>query len=115
VLYQSELNGLPLGEVLQRYASNPGHEFASVLAKGVAEHQTEIDELIESRAKDWSLERMPVLDLILLRIALFEMLHLPEVPPAAAINEAVELAKIYSTEDSSRFINGVLGAIAAKT
>jgi transcription antitermination protein NusB len=113
VLYQHELTGTPVAEILNRYRSNPAYEFAETVVSGVVEHRDELDGLISSHAEDWSIERMPVLDRNLLRMALFEMLHLEDVPSAVAINEAVELAKIYSTEDSSRFINGILGTVAA--
>lgn len=113
VLYEQEVRGLPSGEVLQRYSSNPGFEFASELVTGVAGCTAELDGLISAHARDWSIERMPVIDRNLLRIALFEILHRQEVPPAVAISEAVELAKIYSTDDSSRFVNGLLGSIAS--
>ncbi len=114
VLYEQELRALPTGEILQRYSANPGFQFAAELVKGVAEHATELDELISGHAKDWTIERMPVIDRNLLRMALFEMLYLDDVPAPVAINEAVELAKIYSTEDSSRFVNGLLGTISAE-
>jgi N utilization substance protein B len=113
-LYEQEMRNLPTGEILQRYSGNPGFQFAADLVKGVAEHATELDELISSHAKDWKIERMPVIDRNLLRMALFEMLYLEDVPAPVAINEAVELAKIYSTEDSSRFVNGLLGSISAE-
>lgn len=114
VLYEQELRSLPTGEILQRYSGNPGFQFAAELVKGVSEHATELDELISSHAKDWTIERMPVIDRNLLRMALFEMLYLEDVPAPVAINEAVELAKIYSTEDSSRFVNGLLGSVSAE-
>jgi N utilization substance protein B len=113
ILYQHELTGTPVAEILNRYHSNPAYEFAEEVVMGVTDHLDELDGLISYHAEDWSIERMPVLDRNLLRMALFEMLYLDDVPSAVAINEAVELAKIYSTEDSSRFINGVLGTVAA--
>lgn len=70
--------------------------------------------MITANARDWKLERMPVVDRSLLRIALFEMLYLDDVPVPVAINEAVELAKTYSTDDSSRFVNGLLAAVNAQ-
>jgi len=114
VLYEHEMRSLPPGEILQRYAGNPGFDFASELVWGVIEHSAELDDRISRHAKDWSIERMPAIDRNLLRMALFEMLHLDDVPAPVAINEAVELAKIYSTEDSSRFVNGVLGSVSAE-
>lgn len=113
VLYQHELTGRPVAEIMDRYRLNPAYEFAETVVSGVTEYLDELDDLISSHAEDWSIKRMPVLDRNLLRMALFEMLHLDDVPSAVAINEAVELAKIYSTEDSSRFINGILGTVAA--
>ena len=86
--------------------------FAADLVAGVGEHQEEIDELIRRFAKDWTLERMPVIDRNLLRIGVYELLQRPDVPTAAVISEAVELARRYSTEESGRFVNGMLGRIA---
>lgn len=72
----------------------------------------EIDALISKYAEDWTIDRMPVIDRNLLRLGVFEILYLSDVPAAVTIDEAVELAKRYSTEDSGRFINGVLARIA---
>jgi N utilization substance protein B len=113
ILYEHDLTATPLEEILGRYVSNPAYEFASQLVSGVQAHRKQLDEIISESAPDWKIERMPAIDRNLMRIALFEMLHLQESPAAVAINEAVELAKLYSTQDSSRFINGVLGRIAA--
>ena len=72
-----------------------------------------IDELIVEHARNWELDRMPALDRALLRLATFELAFRPDVPTGAVISEAVDLAKRYSTDDSSRFVNGVLSAISA--
>ena len=85
--------------------------YASDLVRGVQEHHADIDQLIAAHADRWAIERMPVVDRTLLRIALFELLWREDIPVAVGINEAVELAKSYSTEDSGRFINGLLGRI----
>jgi N utilization substance protein B len=85
---------------------------ARVIVEGVQAHQADIDALIATYADRWALNRMPVVDRSLLRIALFELLWSDDVPVAVAINEAVEMAKSLSTEDSGRFINGLLGRIA---
>ncbi|MFN2588188.1 MAG: transcription antitermination factor NusB [Actinomycetota bacterium] len=85
--------------------------YASDLVAGVQSHHADIDELIVAHADRWAIERMPVIDRTLLRMALFELLWREDVPVAVAINEAVELAKSYSTDDSGRFINGLLGRI----
>lgn len=84
------------------------------LVVGVQEHHAEIDEMLARYADRWAIDRMPVIDRTLLRIALFELLWGDDIPVPVAINEAVELAKELSTEDSGRFINGLLGKIAEK-
>jgi N utilization substance protein B len=84
------------------------------LVEGVQEHHAAIDEMLARYADRWAIDRMPVIDRTLLRIALFELLWGQDIPVPVAINEAVELAKELSTEDSGRFINGLLGRIAEK-
>lgn len=85
--------------------------YARSLVVGVQEHQAEIDGLIVRYADRWALDRMPVVDKSLMRMAIFELLWGQEIPVAVAINEAVELAKFFSTDDSGRFINGLLGRV----
>jgi len=87
--------------------------YAEEIVAGVVEHYEEIDDLIETYAVDWSIDRMPTLDRAILRCALWEILYNSEVPDGVAINEAVELAKEYSTDESGGFINGLLSKIAA--
>ena len=88
-------------------------EYAESLVRGVMENRADIDELLASTSENWSVDRMPVVDRALLRLAVYEMVYVDEVPVSVAINEAVELAKAYGGEDeSSRFVNGVLGRIA---
>lgn len=113
VLYEREVSSAPVEEILQRYEESPYYEFASVLANGVVDNLHEVDGVIAKHARGWSLERMPLIDRTLLRVAVFEMLKLDDVPAAVSINEAVQLAKDYSTEDSSRFVNGLLSAVLA--
>jgi N utilization substance protein B len=84
------------------------------LVEGVQSHHADIDALIVSYADRWAIERMPVVDRNLVRIALFELLWGDDIPVAVAINEAVEMAKAFSTEDSGRFVNGLLGRIAER-
>ncbi len=91
----------------------PPDPFVSAVVLGVAERQADIDALISRYAIDWALDRMPVIDRTLLRMATFELLARPDVPTGVVISEAVELAKRYSTEESGRFVNGVLSSIAA--
>lgn len=83
-----------------------------LLALGVEDHLGQLDGLIAGHAKAWKLERMPVIDLLVMRLGAFELAHRPDVPVAVVIDEAVELAKRFSTDDSGRFVNGVLAAIA---
>ena len=87
--------------------------YAEEIVNGVVEHYEEIDDLIETYSVDWSIDRMPTLDRAILRCALWEVLFNSEVPNGVAINEAVEIAKEYSTDDSGSFINGLLSKIAA--
>jgi N utilization substance protein B len=86
-------------------------DFASALVRGTKQHQTEIDELIAQYAEHWDLERMAVVDRNILREGVFELLWLRDVPPKVVINEAVEIAKKFSTQESGRFINGILDRI----
>ncbi len=86
--------------------------FTVALVEGVAQHEERIDALMAAAAKGWEVERMPVLDRSILRLATYELIAEPEVPVAVVIDEAVELAKQYSTEFSGGFVNGVLSTIA---
>jgi N utilization substance protein B len=86
--------------------------YATTLASGVETHQARIDELLAKHAIDWSLERMPVVDRAVLRMATFELGWCPDVPTSVVISEAVELAKEYSTDESAGFVNGLLATIA---
>ena len=79
------------------------------LVKGIAEHGYELDLYIEKYAKGWKFERIPLVAAAIMRLAMFEILYMPEIPNGASINEAVEIAKKYETEDVVRFINGILG------
>jgi N utilization substance protein B len=85
--------------------------FADVLVRGTKLHQEKIDELISQYAEHWDLERMAVVDRNILRAAVFELLWTREIPPKVTINEAIEVAKKYSTQESNRFINGILDRI----
>ena len=88
-------------------------DFARALVLGVSEHETELDERIADISENWALSRMPLVDLTILRIACFELYHCAsDVPPSVAINEAVELAKLFAGDESSKFINGILGRVA---
>jgi transcription antitermination protein NusB len=98
-------------EVLDELPVPPQH-YTSVLARGVEEHHARIDDLISRHAIDWSLDRMPVVDRALLRMATFELGWRPDVPTSVVISEAVELAKAYSTDESGGFVNGLLATIS---
>lgn len=82
--------------------------------KGVAEHLDELDAYIENNAKGWTLSRLSRITIAILRLAIYEMYYVEDVPVGAAINEAVELAKVYDSDEAASFINGVLGAVARK-
>ena len=85
--------------------------FAATLANGVAGTVADIDPMIAEAAEHWRIERMNVLDRLILRLAIYEFLHQPETPSKVVINEALELARTFSTEESVRFINGILDAV----
>ena len=111
LLYEADAKGTAPGEIVDEQELPPD-EFAVDLVRGVGDHFDESDALIRRFARGWALERMPVIDRTLLRMAIFELAHRPDVPTAAIISEAVEPAKRYSTDDSGRFVNGMLGRIA---
>ncbi|MEJ6489929.1 transcription antitermination factor NusB [Leucobacter sp. USCH14] len=120
MLYQADLREESIAAIVnaeaQRASGEPDRAaswlYAREIVDGVTDHRDRIDELIMSYAQGWTLERMPHVDRALLRLASWEILFNDEVPAAVAIDEAVELAKEYSTDDSGRFVNGVLGKIA---
>jgi N utilization substance protein B len=113
LLYEASAKGSDARNVLEELPVPPD-EFTVDLVQGVSSSLAELDSLIESHAIDWALDRMPVVDLALLRVATYELCHRPDIPTAAVISEAVELAGQYSTDESGRFVNGVLAAIAAQ-
>lgn len=104
-----------IDEIKQRnidnYQEDGDIEFISSTIKGVIDNVKESDELISKAAPEWPLEQISTVDKTILRIAVFEILHSSDVPPKVAINEAVELGKTFGSENSSKFINGVLGTI----
>ena len=111
LLYEAESKDIPPKEVLATQVL-PTDELTRVLVEGVQEHQARLDASIAAHAKGWTLARMPAIDRNVLRIAGFELLCLADVPVAVVLDEAVELAKRFSTDDSGRFVNGVLSALA---
>ena len=115
-LYEHDVAQHALTEVLQRHVEerhlpSPVVEYAETLVLGVSEHLADIDAHIQSAAREWPLQQMARIDKNILRLAIYEILFNNTVPAKAAINEAVELAKIFGSDTSSRFINGVLGTI----
>ncbi|WP_199752588.1 transcription antitermination factor NusB [Actinoplanes sp. ATCC 53533] len=118
VLYEADMRDLPPVQVLATYLDRiakprPDHlDYTVSLIEGVAKNLDRIDELIASYAEGWTIDRMPVIDRNLARIAVFELLYVGEIDDPVAISEAVELAKQMSTDDSPRFLNGILGRIA---
>ncbi len=117
VLFEADLRDRPPVEVLAGYIERiekprPEHlGYAVSLVEGVAAHLDRIDEVIASYAEGWTLDRMPVVDRNLARIAVYELLYVDEIDDAVAISEAVELAKSLSTDDSGAFVNGLLARI----
>ena len=113
LLYEAEVKDLAPAALLDELPLRP-EAFVADLVQGVGAHQLRIDALIERFSVDWPLERMPAVDRNLLRLAVYELLERPDVPLGAVISEAVELAKRYSTDESGRFVNGVLSSVAAE-
>ncbi|MBA3523550.1 MAG: transcription antitermination factor NusB [Geodermatophilaceae bacterium] len=114
ILFESDLRGLdPVATAAARLAlaDPPVPDYAVELVEGVVAQRGRIDELITTYAEGWTLERLPGVDRALMRIAIFELLC-TDVPPAVAIDEAVDMARTLSTDDSPRYVNGLLGTIA---
>ncbi len=111
--YELEVRSIPIDELLDQQPVAPD-AYAALLVAGLAAHRPEIDELLERYSEHWTLDRMPVIDRTLLRLAAFELVYQREIPIPVVISEAVELAKQYSTKDSGRFVNGLLSRIATE-
>ncbi|MFB9903025.1 transcription antitermination factor NusB [Allokutzneria oryzae] len=116
VLYEAEAREVdPVTLISERVGSTevaPVNDYTITLVEGVRDNRARIDQLISEHAEGWNLGRMPAVDRAILRIGLYELLWSADVPDAVAIDEAIELAKTLSTDDSPRFVNGVLGRIA---
>jgi transcription antitermination protein NusB len=106
-LYQRDVTGRPLGETLERSASG----FTKELTAGVDEHADELDALVERYAEDWTIDRIAPLELNIMRVALYEMLHREDVPDEVALDEAIEAAKELCAAGAPAFVNGILGAV----
>jgi N utilization substance protein B len=114
VLFESEVRGLPLDGTLEQRLSDaepPVGEYSERLVRGVAEHRERIDGLLAAYSEGWTLDRMPSVDRNVLRIGVYELLYVEDVPDAVAVSEAVGLVRDLSTDESPSFVNGILGAI----
>lgn len=120
ILFSADVRGdeipVTLAAEAKRAASEPAREaswlYAREIVDGIIDHRDDIDESIVTHSRDWKIERMPAVDRALLRIGAWEILYNDEVPTAVAIDEAVELAKEFSTDDSGAFVHGVLARVA---
>lgn len=116
VLYEADLREMDAVTLLSERMGSPDvpplGDYTVTLVEGITANRERIDEVLVEHAEGWSLARMPAVDRSVLRLGLFELLWSDDVPPAVAIDEAVELVKTLSTDDSPRFVNGVLGRIA---
>jgi N utilization substance protein B len=116
MLYQWELGGNTPEQVgatffLERKADSEVEDFARLLFQGVVDDIKRLDELLRAHAENWRLERMAAVDRSILRLAVYELLHCPETPPHAVINEALEIARRFSGDGSVEFVNGILDSV----
>ena len=112
LLYESEIKSIAVEELLAQLPID-AEPYAELLVRGVSEHRDDLDELITQFAKPgWSISRRPRLDVAALRLGLYELVHRTDVPTPAVLSEWVELASTYSTDDSGRFVNGLLASAA---
>jgi transcription antitermination protein NusB len=117
MMFQYDMAEAPVSDVLITYwdelaeAPEDVREFANNLVAGAVSHLTEIDERIRLRTEHWRIPRMAVVDRNLLRLAVYEFLYQPDTPKTVAINEALEIARRFSTHEATQFINGILDAI----
>ena len=115
ILFEADLRGAdPARTAAERLADGdrPVQPYTITLVEGVVQHIDRIDELIVTYTDGWSIDRMPGVDRAIIRLAVFELMWCADVPDAVVIDEAVELAKLLSTDDSPKFINGLLGRLA---
>ncbi|MEM9515067.1 MAG: transcription antitermination factor NusB [Actinomycetota bacterium] len=110
LLYEAHAKGIDPVDALELQVLEPD-ELTTSLVTGVAHHQARLDDAISAKSKGWTLERMPVIDRNVLRLAAYELAERPDVPVAVVLDEAVTLVKRFSTDDSGRFVNGLLSAL----
>lgn len=117
MLYEASLRDADpvelLGDRVGAVDAEPVSDYTISLLEGVTQRRARIDELLSEHAQGWTLQRMPTVDLAVLRVGAYELLWAADVPDAVAIDEAVGIARTMSTDDSPRFVNGVLGRIGA--
>lgn len=111
LIYEAEVKGESAADIVAALTLPP-LPYAAGLVEGIVEHGEEIDALINDHSDGWTVQRMPAMDRAVLRVATYELGHCEDVPVAVVLDEAVELAKEYSTEKSGRFVNGVLASLA---
>lgn len=111
MLYEAETKGIEPRAVLEAQVIRPDEQTVALVI-GVGERRAELDDVIAAHSHGWTLARMPAIDRNVLRLGAYELADRPDVPVAVVIDEAVELAKRFSTDDSGRFVNGVLSALA---
>jgi N utilization substance protein B len=114
ILFASELRREDAVEALDRAVAEgegPTNEYTSFLVRGVGDHRARIDELLAAYSQGWTLDRMPAVDRNVLRIGVFELLYVEDVPDPVAVSEAMGLVRELSTDESPQFVNGVLGAL----
>jgi transcription antitermination protein NusB len=114
LLYAAELRGESAADALDRAIAEgegPTNDYTAVLVRGVVEHAARIDELLATYSEGWTLDRMPAVDRNVLRLGVFELLYVDDVPDPVAVTEALALVTELSTDESPSFVNGVLGAI----
>jgi N utilization substance protein B len=114
-LYESDIRGISAVDLFSKRPPSELSEgqYVKILLEGISTHRSKIDELIVTYAQGWDLDRMPSIDRNILRISLFEILWMESIDDRIAISEAIELAKELSTDESSNYVNGVLGRIVA--
>jgi N utilization substance protein B len=123
LLFEAEARGMTAAEVADGRTAlaeakpeiDALNEYTVTVARGVTEHAAHIDDLISAHLQGWTLARLPAVDRAVLRVAVWELLHADDVPEPVAVDEAVELAKELSTDDSPGFVNGVLGQVMLVT
>jgi N utilization substance protein B len=112
VLYQQDLLGMNAEKALVRAGDSRGDEYTAALVRGVGDHRSEIDEVLGQHVEGWSVQRLGVLERAILRLAAYELLWEPDVPSAVVLDEAVQAAKRFCSDEAGSLVNGVLGAVA---